>query len=296
MMIFNLNGELFKENEAKISVLDRGFLYGDGIYETVLVCNGRPFLLGKHLERLRSSAKIIRVDLPWTNRRFEEEITRLLQASGESDAALRINVSRGVGSWQLSTKGAQEPTILFSLFPIPDYPTNTYTRGWEVIISREYVTMDPVIPAVAKTTNRLSLVLAKREAEEKGGKEAILLNMQGFLTEGAASNVFFVKDGNVFTPSLESGILEGVTRGVAIDIVRKKGIDVKEALFRPDDLLDSDEAFLTFTTAGIVPVYSIDGSVVGSGSAGPVTQMVIESYTDEVDRGTNSSGRMETDD
>ncbi len=292
-MIFSLNGELVNEEEAKISVLDRGFLYGDGIYETVLIRNGRPFLLGKHLERLRSSAEIIRVDVPWTDSRFEEEASRVLLANGAKDAALRINLSRGVGSWQLSTKGARTPTILFSVFPIPDYPPDTYTRGWEVIISREFVTMDPVIPAVAKTTNRLSLILAKREAEDKGGREAILLNMQGYLTEGTASNVFFVKEGVVLTPSLGSGILEGVTRGVVMDIVRREGIGLEEALFRPEDLIGSDEAFLTFTTAGVVPVHSVDGAVIGGGSAGPVTEMVMKGYAIEVDAGTASPSPAE---
>ncbi len=288
-MIFNLNGKLVREEEAKVSVLDRGFLYGDGIYETVLIRNGRPFLLGRHLERLRSSAAIIRVDVPWEDGKFVTEIDRLLEANGRTDAALRINISRGVGDWRLSVERASNPTFLFSLFPIPDYQQDTYTRGWEVIISREFVTMDPIIPALAKTTNRLSLILAKSEAEQRGGKEAILLNMQGYLTEGTSSNVFFVKDGVVCTPSLESGILDGITRSVVMEILEEEGVGVEEMVYRPDDLKNADEAFLTFTTAGVVPIYSVDGGVMGTGEAGRVTTMVIDKYNSEVERGTTSA-------
>ena len=290
-MIFNLNGKLVREEEARVSVLDRGFLYGDGIYETVLIRNGRPFLLGRHLARLRSSAGIVRVEVLWDDGKIEMEIDRVLEANGLSDAALRINMSRGVGDWRLSIDGASNPTFLLSLFPIPDYPSDTYTRGWEVVISREFVTMDPVIPALAKTTNRLSLILAKSEAEKRGGREAILLNMQGHLTGGPSSNVFFVKDRVVFTPSLESGILEGVTRGVVMEILGREGVAVEESVYRPDDLKNADEAFLTFTTAGVVPIYSVDGAVIGEGEAGRVTTMVMEKYDREVEKGTSSHAK-----
>jgi len=221
--------------------------------------------------------------------KFVTEIDRLLEANGRTDAALRINISRGVGDWRLSVERASNPTFLFSLFPIPDYQQDTYTRGWEVIISREFVTMDPIIPALAKTTNRLSLILAKSEAEQRGGKEAILLNMQGYLTEGTSSNVFFVKDGVVCTPSLESGILDGITRSVVMEILEEEGVGVEEMVYRPDDLKNADEAFLTFTTAGVVPIYSVDGGVMGTGEAGRVTTMVIDKYNSEVERGTTSA-------
>jgi branched-chain amino acid aminotransferase len=289
-MLFNLNGKLLGEDEARISVLDRGFLYGDGIYETVLIRNRRPFHLGKHLARLRSSASIVRLDLNWTDEKMEIEVNRLLEAGELRDAALRINVSRGVGDWRLSTGGALNPTILLSLFPIPEYPQDTYSRGWDVVISRDVVTMDPVIPAVAKTTNRLNLILAKREAEERGAKEAVLLNMQGFLTEGTSSNIFFVMNGEVCTPSLESGILEGVTRGIVIDILRGEGIDTKESLYSPEDLKSAEESFLTFTTAGVVPIHAVDGQVIGEEGAGSLTGEVIASYEKEVEQLTAPHG------
>jgi len=287
--MFNLNGKLLREEEATISVLDRGFLYGDGIYETVLIRNGRPFRLEAHMLRLRSSAAFIRVDIPWSDGEIAHEIDRLLEANGSTDAALRINLSRGVGDWRLSTDGATDPTFLLSLFPIPEYPHDTYTRGWSVVISRRAVAMDPVLPGLAKTTNRLSLILAKREAEEEGGKEAILLNMKGFLTEGTSCNIFFARDGVVHTPSLESGILEGVTRGVVMEILSEKGRTAREALYRPEELLAADEAFLTFSTAGVVPVHSVDGKVLGAGSAGRITVELMEAYEMTLERETGSS-------
>lgn len=286
-MIFNLNGNLVKEEEAKISVLDRGFIYGDGIYETVLVRNGRPYLLDQHLKRLRNSAAITRMEVTWDDDTFTREVDRLLEANGLTNAAIRINMSRGVGDWRLNVDGASKPTYLLSLFPIPDYPPDTYTRGWDIVISRSVVTMDPVIPALAKTTNRLSLILAKMEAQEREGKEAILLNLEGRLTEGTSSNLFFMKEGAVCTPSLVSGILEGITRAVVMEILDREGIEVREALYGPEDLLDADEAFLTFTTAGIVPVHRVDGRQIGEGRAGPITRVVIEKYDQEVEASTN---------
>lgn len=286
-MIFNLNGKLVKDEDAKISVLDRGFIYGDGIYETVLVRNGRPYLLDRHLKRLRNSAAITRMEVTWDDDTFTREVDRLLEANGLTNAAIRINMSRGVGDWRLNVDGASNPTYLLSLFPIPDYPPDTYTRGWDVVISRKVMTMDPVIPALAKTTNRLSLILAKIEAQERGGKEAILLNLEGKLTEGTSSNLFFVKEGAVCTPSLVSGILEGITRAVVMEILGREGIDVREALFGPEDLLSAEEAFLTFTTAGVVPIHHVDGRQIGEGQAGPITRVVLEKYDREVEASTN---------
>jgi branched-chain amino acid aminotransferase len=288
-MIFSLNGELVAEREARISPLDRGFLYGDGVYETVLIRHGRPYRLRSHLERLRSSASIVRIDVPLDDGAIDVEIRRVVEANGLGDAALRINLSRGVGDWRLSTNGSSRPTFLLSLFPVPDYPEDTWTRGWDVVISREFVTMDPVLPALAKTTNRLNLILAKREAEDRGAKEAILLNLQGFLTEATSSNVFFAKDGRVCTPSLDSGILEGVTRGVVMEHLRAEGYEPREGLFRPEALLGADEAFLTFTTAGVVPIHAVDGAVIGAGTAGPVTRLVRERYEADVDRCTRAA-------
>jgi len=289
-MIFSLNGELVTEREARISPLDRGFIYGDGIYETVLIRHGQPYRLPSHLERLRSSAAIVRIDLPLDEAALGAEIRRVTEANGLEDAALRINVSRGVGDWRLSTNGATRPTVLLSLFPVPGYPPDTYGRGWDVVISREFVTMDPVLPALAKTTNRLSLILAKREAEERRAKEAILLNLQGFLTEATSSHLFFVREGLACTPSLDSGILEGVTRAAVIEHLRADGHEPREALYRPEALLEAEEAFLTFTTAGVVPIHAVDGSVIGPGSAGPLTRRVIARYEADVERATDGGG------
>ena len=292
-MKFNLNGRLVDRERARISVLDRGFIYGDGIFETVLIRNSRPFMLEKHLDRLRNSASIVRIDVPWDDDRFRKEVDRVLRVNKLSDAAMRINISRGVGDWRLSPAGAKKPTIVISLFPIPDYPRDTYTRGWGVTVARSVVAMDPVIPSIAKTTNRISLILAKMEAEERGGHEAILLNLHGFLTEGTSSNFFFVRDGEVCTPSLDSGILEGVTRGVVMEILREKGKAVRESLYRPEDFARADEAFLTFTTAGVVPIHNVDRTVFGQGKAGPIAQMVRVAYERRVEEGTGPSRHLQ---
>jgi branched-chain amino acid aminotransferase len=277
-MLFFVNDRLVPAEEAYISVLDRGFIYGDGIFETLLVKNGAVFRLREHVERLAESARIIRISLPWAGEELEEMVYETVRGNGLDEAAIRVNVSRGIGSWRLTTKGADHPTLVISMYPLPDYPPDTYTRGWPVIVSREVTVMDPVIPGRAKTSNRINLILAKREAEERGAVEAILLNRKGHLTEGTSTNLFFCSGGKLCTPALDAGILWGITREIVLAIGRELGFDLVEGRFQPSDLGEADEAFLSFTTAGVVPIHDVDGRTIGSGTAGPMTSAIIERY------------------
>ncbi len=285
-MLFYVNDRLVPAEEAKISVLDRGFVYGDGIFETLLVRNGAVFRLREHLERLAESAKIVRIEMPWSGDELEEKVYEVVRANGMDQAAMRVNVSRGVGSWRLTTKGADHPTLVISMYPLPDYPADTYTRGWPVIVSREVTVMDPVIPGRAKTSNRINLILAKREAEERGAAEAILLNMSGHLTEGTSTNLFFGSGGKLCTPALEEGILWGITRDIVIRIGRDLGFEVVEGEFHPGDLESADEAFLSFTTAGVVPISEVDGNAIGKETAGSMTRSIIERYERQLEEET----------
>ncbi|MFQ6104855.1 MAG: aminotransferase class IV [Candidatus Glassbacteria bacterium] len=285
-MLFYVNDRLVPQEEAVISATDRGFIYGDGIFETLLLRGGKVFRMMDHLRRLGESASIIRLKLPWSQEQLAEKIRLTVGENRASEGIIRVNVSRGVGSWRLTTKGADEPTLIISLYPPPDYPPETYTKGWPVIVAKGAMAMDPVIPGRAKTTNRLNLILAKREAEDVGAMEALLLGRSGHLTEGTSTNLFFYSGGKLFTPSQETGILRGVTREIVIDIARRLDIDVTEGFFKPSELHSSNEAFLTFTTAGVVPINSVDGIVIGDGGVGPVTRKIMKAYGEVVERET----------
>ena len=283
MLIF-VNDKLLPEEKATISVRDRGFIYGDGIFETLLLRRDTVFRMREHLERLTQSAGVVRIDLPWSIEQLAEKVDLTVRENGISDGIIRVNVSRGVGSWRLTVKGATSPTLVITLYPPPDYPPETFTKGWPVIVSKEVTAIDPVIPGRAKTTNRINLILAKNEAEEKGAVEAILLNREGKLTEGTSTNLFFCSRGRLNTPALGSGILRGVTRDMVIDLARSDGFELIEDSYEPSDLFSSDEAFLTFTTAGVVPIHSVDGTVIGDGRAGPITHRMMKHYEEALDR------------
>jgi branched-chain amino acid aminotransferase len=289
-MLFYVNDRLVPREEATVSVLDRGFIYGDGIFETLCIHHGMVFRILQHLKRLAESASIVRIRLPWTCEEIAEKILLTVRENGVSEGVVRVNISRGVGTWRLTTKGADHPTLVISIYPSPEYSADTFTKGWPIIISRDVMVMDPVIPARAKTTNRLNLIFAKCEAEERGAMEAILLNRNGHLTEGTTSNMFFSSRGTLFTPSEESGILWGITRDLALRIARDLGIELVEGFFEPSDLIRADEAFLTFTTGGVIPVHSVDGIVLGRGEAGSMTKRIMAKYQEIFERETQQGG------
>jgi branched-chain amino acid aminotransferase len=176
-MLFYVNDRLVPEEEATISVRDRGFIYGDGVFETLIVHNGAVFRMMDHLRRLEQSASIVRISLPWTTEELAGKVNLTVRENGVSEGLIRVNVSRGVGSWRLTVEGADKPTLVISLYPPADHSPETFTKGWPVIISNSITVMDPVIPGRAKTTNRLNLILAKNEAEGKGAVETILLSL-----------------------------------------------------------------------------------------------------------------------
>lgn len=289
-MLFYINDRLVPPDEAKVSVQDRGFIYGDGIFETLVVHHGVVFRIMEHLSRLAESASIVRIRLPWTSEEIAEKIRYTVRENGVKEGVIRVNISRGIGNWRLTTKGADNPTLVISIYPPPEYPPDTFTKGWPVIISRDVIVMDPVIPGRAKTTNRLNLIFAKCEAEERGAMEAILLNRNGHLTEGTTSNLFFSSGETLFTPSQESGILWGITRNLVMEIARGMGIELVEGFFEPADLKRASEAFLTFTTGGVIPLHSVDGIVLGNGEPGPMTRRIMARYEELYE---SETGRMQ---
>ncbi len=282
--LVNIDGALLPPPEARVSVFDRGFLYGDSVYEVVRTYGGMPFVLGAHLGRLAHSADRIGLSLPWDARRTAAEIDRTLTAAAgddppEPDAApwnvgeryIRIVMTRGAGEIGLDPALAVDPKAILIVRPIQGPPMSAYREGVKCCVVSVQRNAPEAVDPSAKTGNYLSHVLAVREARAAGAHEAIMLEHDGFVTEGSTSNVFTVRKGVVVTPPLAAGILEGVTRGIVLALARQASLPVREEPMRPADLDAADEIFITSTVREIVPVTRLGDRVVGSGRPGAVT-------------------------
>jgi len=281
-MLVYVNGKFIPKEEALISVFDHGYLYGDGIYETLRAYNGRIFLLSKHLTRLKQSADAVALSLPLPIEKIGDALREALTVNKLHEAYLRIQISRGPGDIGLDPALCPAPTMVIITKPFKDYPSELYDKGVPVALVRTRrnhpLALDPAI----KSTNFLNNILAKIESIKAGAYEGILLNWEGYVAEGTISNIFLVKKGIVTTPSLETGILEGVTRDLVMHLARKARIPVREALIKPKDLADADECFLTNTTVEVLPVTSVNCEAVGNGSPGAITKTLHAAYREEV--------------
>ncbi len=289
--VVNLDGTLVRPSDARVSVFDRGFLYGDSVYEVIRTYGGRPFELEAHLARLRHSADRIGLAPKWDAARAAAEIARTLEASRGGDAPdpdaapwnvgeryVRLVMTRGAGEIGLDPALAVDPVALVVVQPIHGPPRRAYLDG----IAAAFVGVRRASPAAidptAKTGAHLPNVLAVREAREQGAHEALLLDERGAVTEGSSSNVFAVRGGRVTTPPLAAGILEGVTRGVVLRLARAAGVAAEEAPLRPEDLEGADEVFITSTVREIVPVARLGDRPVGAGRPGPVTRRLHDAF------------------
>ncbi len=253
-----INGRFCEEDEARLSVFDHGFLYGDGIFETLRVYGGRIFRLEAHLARLRTSAARIALRLPWDDDGLSETLRKCLAVNGCDEAVLRLTVSRGPGPPGLDPDLCPTPTLVVLTRPFNGYPESLYREGVSaVLVSVRKPPVDVLDPGI-KSANYLNNILARIEAKQAGADEAILLNHDGFLTEGSVSNLFFFKDRTLYTPSPAAGILNGITRQVVLEIARAAAIPVQEDLLPPAALLSADEAFLTNTTYEVMPLRRVD--------------------------------------
>lgn len=278
-----LNGKVVPAGEAQISVFDRGLLLGDGVYETLRVKNGKPFRWLPHRERLRRSLEEARILLPFPLSSLDEGIAGCLQANHLLEARMRLTLTRGEGNPGFEMMKGAVPTVVIAASPWRPVPAETYRDGVSVIVPRVRQTGRENLDPALKSISRIHLVLARIEAEEQGAHEALLLGSDGEVREGAASNVFLVKQGTLRTPCLESGVLEGITREVILEIARASGIPCQEDRVGREELDAADEVFLTNTSWGTLPVTRLDGRAVGSGRPGPVTRELGEKLLARVD-------------
>lgn len=295
--IVNINGVLVSPDRAVVSVFDRGFLYGDSIYEVVRTYRRRPFALDQHLARMRRSANRLALSLPWDEERTRQEILRTLAASKDGDApdpeaapwnvgeiSLRVIMTRGAGELGLDPTLAVDPLAIVIAGPLRAPPAVAYREGVACRIVGVRHDAPEAADTTAKTGAHLANVLAVAEARAAGAHEALLLDRDGLVTEGASSNVFAVREGRLETPPLAIGILEGVTRGIVIGLARETGIEVCEAPLRPEAIATADELFITSTAREILPVTSLDGREVASGRVGTFTTRLHTLFRRSADR------------
>lgn len=283
-MLVYLNGHFVPKDEAMVSVFDHGFLYGDGIYETMRAYGGRIFLLDKHLVRLKHSAEAIGLQLPLSHEQVGEALNESLRVNKLLDAYVRLQVSRGPGEIGLDPALCPAPTMVIVVKPFKDYPAEQYENGVSAAIVRTRRNHPLALNPAIKGTNFLNNILAKMESLKAGAYEGIMLNWEGYVAEGTISNIFTVKKSCLSTPHLDTGILEGVTRGLVLYLARKARIATKEAMLKPKDLTEADECFITNSTIEIMPVTMVDGRTIGNGKPGPITKALMQSYTSEVAR------------
>ncbi len=268
-----INSKLVDIEKVKLSVFDRGFLYGDGVFETMRCYGGKVFGLDEHMNRLFRSLDIMRINLPYNKKDLEKAIYKTLRTNKLKDAYIRLTITRGEGIFSLSHDGRFKPNVFILVKDFKGYPNRIYERGISVVIAKtrqnEYSPVSKI-----KSLNFLNYIIARLEAEESGAREAILMNTRGYIAEASSSNIFLVKRSRIITPSLDSGILSGITRAFIIKIAMQQKIIVKEKLVKYRELLDTDEIFLTNSIAEVLPVTRIGTKKVGDGRPGTLTKLI----------------------
>jgi branched-chain amino acid aminotransferase len=276
----NVNGRISGERDATISIFDHGFLYGEGVYETLRTYNGQPFLYDRHLRRLRRSAAMIVLDVPFTDERLADQIKDTIAAAnlGGSEAYIRVLLTRGIGELTYDPKATPNPSVVIIIKPHVDPPAEAFEKGVKVCLSPFLRNHPGSVNPMIKSNNLLNNALAMQEALRRGGTESIMRNYRGELTECTQSNFFIVKNGVALTPPVDAGLLPGITREFVFEIGRDIGVTVRDQVLRDDDLFSADECFLTSTTKELVPIVQVDDRKIGSGTPGTVTRKLIDRF------------------
>lgn len=306
MELVSVNGRITSPGEAVVNPLDRGFLYGDSVYETVRTYGGVPFRLGPHLDRLRRSAEALGIVYEHAAVDPGEAVTDLLAAAAAAgagaagagaagrnrdlDHALRIIVTRGVGGIGYDPAACGSATVVIHVRPMPSLPEERYREGVDVAIVPVTRNARSALDPAIKSSNLLNNYLAWEAGRRLRVYEPILLNPAGMLAEGATSNLFLAREGRLQTPDLESGLLAGITRAAVLESARAGGLVVDETGLRPEALRAADEAFLTSTLKGVLPIRRVDGWPLREGRPGPLTHRVMELFAALVQAETNSGG------
>jgi branched-chain amino acid aminotransferase len=273
-----ISGKLYDKADAKISVYDHGLLYGDGVFEGIRVYAGKVFRLREHLDRLYESARHIYLEIPLGKDQMADAVNETVRANAKQEGYIRLIVTRGSGYLGLDPRRTTDPQVVIIVDDISLYPRELYDNGMNLVTAATIRNHPDALNARIKSLNYLNNILAKIEAVQAGCVEALMLNHKGEVAECTGDNIFLVKRGVLRTPSLESGILEGVTRNVVIELARAAGIAVEETPLTRHDVYAADECFLTGTAAEVIPVVKCDGRPIGTGKPGPVTRQLRERF------------------
>lgn len=267
-----VNGVFTPPEEARVSIFDRGFLYGDSIYEVTLTYEGIPFLLEDHFDRLEHSAAGIFMDVEWDRNQIIKYLYEGIQRLKSDRLYIRIIVTRGGGEIGLDPNLSDGQNLFIIFRPLSNYPQEWYEKGVSLIITEVVRNAKKAVDPNVKSGNYLNNVMAISQAKKKGAYDAIMLNADGYVTECTSANIWMVHEGTFFTPPLEAGLLGGITRKSLLQIGKEQGLNIVEKDLMPEDLRSASEIFMTSSTREILPVTTLDGQPVGNGLPGPLTQ------------------------
>ena len=274
-------GELVPRDQARVSVFDHGFLYGNGLFETMRAYKKKVFRLEHHLQRLFLSLESLHFPIPYSFDSLKEAIYTTIEANRLEDAYIRLNITRGEGATVPDPTTCKSPNLIIIVRDYLPYSPSLYQKGYSGKVVQ--VRPSPHTPtATMKTFNFLNHIIAKMEAKASGFNEGIMINTDGLVTEGTVSNIFIVMENRIVTPVRDAGLLPGVTRQVILELAEEKQIKSEEGTITPQQLAAADEAFLTNSLVEIMPFVELDGQPIGKGTPGPVTQELIVSYKKRV--------------
>ncbi len=284
-IVVNVNGRIGGERDAVISVLDHGFLYGEGVYEVVRTYRRVPFLFDRHLQRLRRSAAMIQLPVPFSDEELNDRLRQTLFAffahpdnAAVADVYVRLLLTRGAGEISYDPASCSTPSLVIIVKPLVGLAPRVYENGVKVIISSVVRNHPCSINPLIKSNNLLNQALAAQEAFRHGAFDAVMRNYRGEIAECSIANLFVVKAGTLFTPPIDAGLLVGITRGFVFELCAEAGIPVEQKVLHDADLFEADESFLTSSTQEVVPIVQVDDRALGDGAPGPVTRRLLHAY------------------
>jgi len=273
-----INGTLYDKDDAKVSVYDHGLLYGDGVFEGMRSYGGNVFRLKQHLERLWNSARAIRLEIPMTLESLADAVNQTLETNEIRDGYVRLIVTRGAGTLGLDPNKTSNPQVIIITDHITLYPDEYYKNGLEIITVSTIRNHPAALSPRIKSLNYLNNILAKMEGLQAGCVEALMLNHKGEVAECTGDNLFLVRNDQLYTPPIDAGILEGITRDAVMELARSAGRHVQEIPLSRHDIFIADECFLTGSAAEVVPVVKVDSRKIGAGSPGQVTRELMKQF------------------
>ncbi len=275
-----INGKYYEKDEAKVSVFDHGFMYGDGIFEGIRLYNKNVFKLPKHIDRLFRSARAIMLDMPWSKQEIMDAVCDACRVNNLTDGYIRLIVSRGKGKLGLSPFTCEDPQLIIIADQIQLYPDELYQNGLKAITVPTRRNSHAALPPMVKSLNYLNNILAKIEAQKLGYQECLLLNNEGYVAECSGDNVFIVFEGKLITPPVSAGSLGGMTRQTVVELAKKLNIPFEEKPLARFDVWTADECFLTGTAAKLIPLVELDARPIGDGKVGETTKKLIAAFNE----------------